>query len=216
MGVEGAVPDSNFVEDGIQFRRATIGVLASPVLTKVQRKAEVVGVDVTLGDHRSGERQSAIHVSIDITGASHGHGDQMPSSIWQVGGRLLAVLVGRARAGQLNTDHCTTLGEDTPAAVVGAVPVLVGDEGLVAGLADLLHPERHGEVLGVTELEGIRVTEGHVVVERTILEVLHVDALTALAGLEVRGTHSRGGDIALQVAVVAIERQVGHQAIAQN
>ena len=140
----------------------------------------------------------------------------MPSGIGQGGGRLLAVLVSRAGAGQLDADHCTTLGEDAPAAVVGAVPVLVGDERLVIGLADLLHPERHSEVLGITELEGVGVAEGHVVVERTILEVLHVDALTALAGLEGRGAHRLGGNGTLQVGVVTVEGQVSHQAAAQH
>ena len=75
LGVEGAVPDGNFVEDGIQFRRATIGVLAGPVLTEVQREAEVVGVDVALGGHWAGERQGAVHVSIDVTSAGHCDGD---------------------------------------------------------------------------------------------------------------------------------------------
>ena len=43
-----------------------------------------------------------------------------------------------------------------------------------------------------------------------------MDALTALAGLEGRGTHRLGGNGALQVGVITVEGQVSHQAIAQH
>ena len=217
LGVEGAVPDGDFVEHSVQFGSVIIGVLTGPVLTEVQLEAKVVGIDVTLGGHWAGERQSAVHVGVHVAGAGHSDGDQMPGAVRQVGWRVLAELVSRSvRAGELHADLGTALGENAPTTVVGAVPVLIGNEGLVVGLANLFHPERHGEVLGITKLEGVGVAEGHVVVERTILEVLHVDALTALAGLEGRGAHRLGGDIALQVVVVAIEREVSHQAAAQH
>src|SRR5207302_11437178 len=166
---------------------AAIRVRSGPVLSDIDREAEIVRVNRAGRLQRIRRRQFPVHVAVNTAAAAEGDRDVVPSAIADNGRGRVAHL-GAASAGHVDAVIAATLSEYPPTPVVAAVPVLVGNERRIIDLVGVVGPEGDAETRGIAELQLAGIPQRHIVDFRTVFLRSHRNGAGAYFSGHKRGT----------------------------